>query len=454
MRPLSPQGWVNKMTKRYIILGAVLAVLLVAFAFCALNVDAAEETSGSCGENLTWRYDSATKTLYIDGYGAMEEYFIGFPWDGLTIENIVLPEGLTTIADSAFENSSVRNIVIPDSVTVIGSDAFNGCHRLTTVEIGSGVTEIGGEAFRGCSMLESVVIPGNVKTIHSFAFGSCAMLKSVTVCDGVELIDDYAFNRCFRLEYAYIGNQVTVIGQKAFEACALNNILIPESVTTFNMDAFKDCKTLETVTVESVEVIKLILKENDGQLPWGIKSLILDEKALRQVPCVNTDTVGVTTISGDKTSYGFDSVVWAQAASHHRYSTDYTIDSQFHWSECPGCGRSSGNVPHSYELEVITPATYEASGKGKYFCECGFHYFDIIPVLVPEESEEDFEHVIISPQPTPDTGDSGAEAQSNPIVLLIIIGAVLGALGAVLVNVAIIIVIIIVVKKKKKNKNK
>ncbi len=435
-------------TKRIIVYSVLLAILLVAFAFCALNVDAAGEEGGTCGENLTWRYDIETLTLYIEGYGEMTEYSIGFPWEDFQIQNIVLPDGLTTIACSAFENSGVRNIVIPDSVTVIGSDAFNGCHRLMTVEIGSGVTQIGSAAFRSCNMLESVVIPGNVKIIDFFAFANCEMLKSVTVCDGVEVIDDYAFNWCHRLKEVYIGNQVTTIGQRAFEACALNSVLIPESVTTVYMDSFQSCKNLETVTVESVEAINFFLKEGEGNLPWEIKSLILDGNALQQVPCINTDAIGVNTILGDKISYEFDSVVWANAASQHRYSTEYSMDSQYHWSNCSDCGRSSGNVAHSYKLEVITPATYETEGKGKYFCDCGWHYYDTIPVLVPEESEEDI--IIEFPLPVYPDAETESSASVSRILPFIIIGAVVAGVGALLINAAIVVLIIVLVKKKRK----
>ena len=436
-------------TKHIIIYSVLSALLISVFAFCALNVDAAEETSGECGENLTWRYDSDTKTLYIEGYGEMTEYVIGFPWDGLTIENIVLPDGLTTIAASAFENSVVRSVVIPDSVTIIGNSAFDGCFRLMTVEIGSGVTEIRGEAFRSCNMLESVVIPGNVKIIDHFAFANCEMLNSVTISDGVEVIGDYAFNWCFRLKQAYIGNQVTTIGQKAFEACALKNVVIPESVTTFYMDSFDSCKVLETVMVESVEAISLIVKESEAELPWGIESLVLDGRALQQVPCIATDISGITTMLGDTISYVYDSDVWEQAIQAHRYSEDYNMDSQFHWSYCLDCGKSSENEYHNYSIEIITPPTYESEGQGKYYCQCGWHYYSTIPVLVPEESEED----IIIEVPLPVYPDTEKEASSfAPATLIIIVCAVVAGVGGLLVNVAIVVLIIVLVKKKKNKK--
>lgn len=51
MRPLSPQDSSSNMkTKTITAYSVLLAILLVAFAFCALNVDAEGETSGQRGE--------------------------------------------------------------------------------------------------------------------------------------------------------------------------------------------------------------------------------------------------------------------------------------------------------------------------------------------------------------------------------------------------------------------
>ena len=48
--------------------------------------------------------------------------------------NYTLPEGLTTIGNSAFEGcSNLTSVTIPDSVTTIGSSAFRDCSRLKTV---------------------------------------------------------------------------------------------------------------------------------------------------------------------------------------------------------------------------------------------------------------------------------------------------------------------------------
>ena len=71
---------------------------------------------------------------------------------GEKVTEIVIPEGVTSIDDYAFENfKGLISIVIPNSVTSIGYYAFNECDGLTSVVIPNSVTDISNYAFRGCS---------------------------------------------------------------------------------------------------------------------------------------------------------------------------------------------------------------------------------------------------------------------------------------------------------------
>ena len=86
----------------------------------------------TCGENLTWSLDTISGILTISGSGAMSRV----PWADWTskIKTINLPEGLTTIAASAFaECSNVKEITIPTTVTSIGDGAFANCTGLRTI---------------------------------------------------------------------------------------------------------------------------------------------------------------------------------------------------------------------------------------------------------------------------------------------------------------------------------
>ena len=135
---------------------------------------------GTCGNNLTWSYDTDTKALTIEGSGAMTDYYNGnAPWAQVNVDilSVSLPKGLTSIGYRAFAYcSSLTSITLPNSVTSIGSEAFYDCSSLTSVTLPNSVTSIGGYAFAWCSSLTSITIPNSVTSIGGYAFSSCAQV--------------------------------------------------------------------------------------------------------------------------------------------------------------------------------------------------------------------------------------------------------------------------------------
>ncbi len=97
--------------------------------------------SGTCGENLTWKFEPSTGTLTISGSGPMTKYSsntIGLipPWDSYkhNIISLVIEEGVTSIGGDAFRfYTNLKDVTIPDSVTSIGYCSFYGCTSITDV---------------------------------------------------------------------------------------------------------------------------------------------------------------------------------------------------------------------------------------------------------------------------------------------------------------------------------
>ena len=88
--------------------------------------------SGSCGENLTWEFNTETGALTISGTGEMTSA----PWGTYKedITSLSLPDGLTAIPSEAFKGcTGLTTVTIPASVTSIGADAFLGCESVTDV---------------------------------------------------------------------------------------------------------------------------------------------------------------------------------------------------------------------------------------------------------------------------------------------------------------------------------
>ena len=66
---------------------------------------------------------NAEENGFVIEYGVLVEY----TGDA---EEVVIPEGVTSIGDDAFADcSSLRSVTIPDSVTYIGAGAFSFCKR-------------------------------------------------------------------------------------------------------------------------------------------------------------------------------------------------------------------------------------------------------------------------------------------------------------------------------------
>ncbi len=142
------------------------------------------------------------------------------------IEKIILPNTLTTIGASAFEDcTALTTIEIPASVETIREKAFYNCTSLQTVtfEKGSKLKSIESSAFSHCTSLTMIEIPASVETIKNFAFYSCTSLQTVTFEKGSKLktidgIEGYAFSRCWALTTVDMSacTQVTEIGSSAF----------------------------------------------------------------------------------------------------------------------------------------------------------------------------------------------------------------------------------------------
>ena len=104
----------------------ILSFVLVLSMLCAfMPVIVVAETSGTCGDNVTWTLDQ-NGALTISGTGDMENY---------------------KYASSPFyDRNDIKSLVIENGITQIGEYAFNECHGLTRVDISDSVLSIGGWA--------------------------------------------------------------------------------------------------------------------------------------------------------------------------------------------------------------------------------------------------------------------------------------------------------------------
>lgn len=129
-----------------------------------------------------------------------------------TLENYEIPEGVTTIEEYAFYESSIKNIIIPESVTKIGSAAFSGCWNLRKVSFKGkkGITKISAYCFHGCTSLQTISFPSSIRTIEDSAFEKSG-LKTLTLPSSVRIVNNDAFAYT-HLEKITIKRQLTEFG--------------------------------------------------------------------------------------------------------------------------------------------------------------------------------------------------------------------------------------------------
>ena len=184
-----------------------------------------------------------------------------------SMTNVVLPEGITTIANYTFSNcEALTTITIPSTVTSIGDAAFSHCEQLETmrpandttteedVVLPNGVTTIGQRAFFWCLVMESIYIPQTVTSIGRSAFQGCMSIVEITLPNNVTRIENATFSGCYALESITIPNGLTYIGANAFHSCtALSEINIVSGVETVGSSAFNGWTNEQVIHVYVTE---------------------------------------------------------------------------------------------------------------------------------------------------------------------------------------------------------
>ncbi len=93
------------------------------------------------------------------------------------LKDLVLPESLTEIGDSAFYRCERLNkIIIPEKVKRIGNSAFSYCNNLQFLCLPQGLSEIGASAFSNCD-LKNIIIPQSVSKIDGPIFYNTNSVK-------------------------------------------------------------------------------------------------------------------------------------------------------------------------------------------------------------------------------------------------------------------------------------
>jgi len=207
--------------------------------------------------------------------------------DFVSLETVVLPEGVTEIADGsdaggvtgAFAHCyNLKTITLPGSLTKIGHNAFYNCKTLAQITLPANLKTIGDRAFGECSALTALEFPDGLETVGNLALSGTGITSlhlpdSITAIDltglslqltdirwtaGIPVLDNTRFRDFLALEAVVLPEGVTELAdgdlsngiQGVFANCFnLKSIVLPQSLTKIGSFAFYDCKTMPQITL-------------------------------------------------------------------------------------------------------------------------------------------------------------------------------------------------------------
>ena len=220
------------------------------------------------------------------------------------LEEIVLPSGVETIGDKAFDYcENLKEIIIPATVKSFSTGAFDNCTALSKVEfanpssletftvyssrglfaqcpnlksfeIPASVTNIaantfrdsqiesivipetvrildGNSLFRNCVNLKTVTLPSYVKDISNDMFNGCSSLESVKMSGAIRSVGSYAFQNCEKLKEFDVDSMIEV-AQGAFAGTGVESFDAPDWMTVVPDNLFMNCKCLRTVDLSGL----------------------------------------------------------------------------------------------------------------------------------------------------------------------------------------------------------
>ncbi|MBQ7005878.1 MAG: leucine-rich repeat domain-containing protein [Clostridia bacterium] len=150
-----------------------------------------------------------------------------------TLKEIVIGEGITSVADNQFANySKLEKAVLNDNITSIGNNAFYRCSNLNELNMPEKLETIGNNAFAYCPLLPEIIIPEKVASVGDNAFSGCTSAETITFEGAaVKALGSYAFGGCSSITSITVPDGVTHIGSDLFYQCeSLREINLPDSI--------------------------------------------------------------------------------------------------------------------------------------------------------------------------------------------------------------------------------
>ena len=213
------------------------------------------------------------------------------------LKEVVLPENLEIINDSAFSGSGLEgHIVLPDTVTTLGRQAFNNT-KIKSIRIGPAVNSVGNQCFNFCYKLTEILnesslvnttitntCPANsvVAIINStsekgtfgveengleyyipngatkkIAINYVGESDTITITTDYDSVKAYAFYQNTTIKHMDLG-QVTNVGTAIFYyASSLETLVLSPNMTSIPSAMCRDCSSLESIDFNGAAIVSV-----------------------------------------------------------------------------------------------------------------------------------------------------------------------------------------------------
>lgn len=168
--------------------------------------------------------------------------------EGVHKKVLEIPQGIIYINPMAFaENKDIEEVRIPTSVRYIEVGAFQGCTNLKRVIIDVGCEVIGAFAFSKCSNLKEVVLPQGLYSLGKYSFSNTG-IEEINIPNTVTTIEMSSFSSCENLKRVHLPKRLKKLNDGVFALCtSLKEIRIPKGVKEIEDNAFLGCFELKVV---------------------------------------------------------------------------------------------------------------------------------------------------------------------------------------------------------------
>lgn len=306
-------------------------------------------------ENLTVvGFAGSTAQNWAESYGVT---FVAIP-DAAQDEDFYISDGVLT-----GYGGKGGHVVIPDGVTRIAESAFLNNKTILSVTFPQSLTAIDSYAFKNCDGLTSVNIPGSVKTVGYDAFSDCDALRSVTLYEGVETLGSQVFYGCSSLASVQLPQSLTSVGNYAFAYCDLEEITFPSGVASVSYCVLSDCDELKKVRFENrdTQIDDSLLNGVDGYPTiFGHYGSTAEQYARNQTyafvgcSCCEQENLCVHSRANQRTRTVYESRVYTDTGALRTHEVSYDT---YAYMYCPECetyydytyiGRTGNTENHSW----------------------------------------------------------------------------------------------------------